>query len=66
MGYGMQIPTHRVDGLRKLWGFEVYGLSKSWVMRVSTVSLSFILRYIKFAVGMGYPMKETGIWREYI
>jgi hypothetical protein len=37
MGYGMQIPAHRVGGPKNVWDFEVYGLSKSWVMRVSTV-----------------------------
>ena len=37
MGYGMQIPAHRVGGPKNIWDFRVYGLSKSWVMRVSTV-----------------------------
>jgi len=37
MGYGMQIPAHRVGGPKNIWDFGVYGLSKSWVMRVSTV-----------------------------
>jgi len=37
MGYGVQIPAHRVGGPKNIWDFEVYGLSKSWVMRVSTV-----------------------------
>jgi hypothetical protein len=38
MGYGMQIPAHRVGGPKKLWDFRVYGLSESWVKRVPTVS----------------------------
>jgi len=37
MGYGMQIPAHRVGGPKKLWDFRVYGLSESWVKRVPTV-----------------------------
>jgi hypothetical protein len=37
MGYGMQIPAHRVGGPKKLWDFGVYGLSESWVKRVPTV-----------------------------
>ena len=37
MGYGMQIPAHRVGGPKKLWDFRVYGLSESWVKRVLTV-----------------------------
>ena len=38
MGYGMQIPAHRVGRPKKLWDFRVYGLSESWVKRVPTVS----------------------------
>src|SRR6202522_548875 len=37
MGYGMQIPAHRVGGSKKLWGFRAYGLSESWAKRVPTV-----------------------------
>ncbi|KAF9472369.1 hypothetical protein BDN70DRAFT_868466 [Pholiota conissans] len=37
MGYGLQIPAHRVGGSILLWGMRGYGLSQVWVMRSSTV-----------------------------
>jgi hypothetical protein len=44
MGYGMQIPAHRVGGPKKLWDFRVYGLSESWVTSAFG-SLSFLRFY---------------------
>ncbi|KJA26851.1 hypothetical protein HYPSUDRAFT_132193, partial [Hypholoma sublateritium FD-334 SS-4] len=37
MGYGLQIPAHRLGGSIFLWVMRGYGLSEVWVMRVSTV-----------------------------
>ncbi|KAF9481933.1 hypothetical protein BDN70DRAFT_971769 [Pholiota conissans] len=37
MGYGLQMPAHRVGGWIFLWDIRGYGLSQAWVMRVSTV-----------------------------
>jgi hypothetical protein len=38
MGYGVQIPVHRLGGSKKLWDIRGYGLPKAWVMRESTVT----------------------------
>ncbi|KAF8968010.1 hypothetical protein BDZ97DRAFT_1800465 [Flammula alnicola] len=37
MGYDVQIPAHRLGGLKKPWDLRGYGLPKAWVMRETTV-----------------------------
>src|SRR6266849_3757484 len=37
MGFGAQIPIHRVGGMVLLWYLRGYGLSKVWFTRGSTV-----------------------------
>ncbi len=37
MGYGIEIPAHRVGGFKILWDIRGYGLSGLWVKRSSTV-----------------------------
>ena len=37
MGFGAQIPIHRVGGMVLLWYSRGYGLSKVWFTRSSTV-----------------------------
>src|SRR5713101_9121179 len=37
MGFGAQIPIHRVGGMVLLWYSRGYGLSKVWFTRGSTV-----------------------------
>ena len=39
MGYGVQIPVHRLGGSKKLWDIRGYGLPEAWVMRESTVAV---------------------------
>jgi hypothetical protein len=37
MGFGTQIPVHRVGGMEMLWHLRGYGLSEVWFTRGSTV-----------------------------
>jgi hypothetical protein len=38
MGFGAQIPVHRVGGMEMLWHLRGYGLSEVWFTRGSTVT----------------------------
>ena len=50
MGFGAQIPIHRVGGMVLLWYSRGYGLSKVWFTRGSTVHLLSIVRRVVQAV----------------